>query len=163
MAITIQGETANRPEPPKWTIRRATADDAGFVLNSWLKSYNEWRRPEERRAGYWTAHKDVIAALLETSRVLVACDAQAPTSIYGWACGQPGTPTLLHYLYVKRAMRHAGVARALVAALLSDPRASTSVVVTHITSPEILGYAKARGWGRALNMPFYAALARKAG
>lgn len=42
---------------------------------------------------------------------LVACDAELPTTIHGWACGTEG---LLHYVYVPRELRCLGVGRELI-------------------------------------------------
>ena len=149
-----------------YKLRRSKAGDAGFVINSWLRSYNEHIRPEERRAGYWQGHKQVIAALLQRSKVLVAHYDGPPIPgvrkpediILGYAVAEQHpdlSMCVLHYVYVKKTYRGGGIARNLISVLRDG---AERVVVTHVTGPDIHEYCQVRGWGMARNAPFYHAL-----
>ena len=150
-----------------YKIRRAKPADGAFIVNSWLRSYNEHIRPEERRAGYWQGHKQVIAALLGRSRVLVAhyagelldVDRPGEDVILGYAVAeQLPDRCVIHYVYVKKTYRGQGIARNLVTMLRDG---ADRVVVTHITTPDVEAYCRARRWGFARNAPFYHALLGK--
>lgn len=91
-------------------FRPATIGDASFVISTWLKSemllramprarYERWRRP-------------VIERHVDRDSVLVACSAEVPRTIYGWACHDG--PHVVLYAYVVFGMRGAGLGHALV-------------------------------------------------
>lgn len=140
---------------PSVQIRKGRATDVPFVISSWLKSYNAWLKPVEREAGYWQAHKYVIAALLERATLYIAASDHNDDIIYGWACLEDGDPAVIHYVYVKAPYRRAGIARSLL-----EPHCNGSVVMTHVTKPELLRLAKSMGWGLATAAPYYHAIMR---
>lgn len=144
-------------------IRSGRPGDAPFVIKSWLRSFNEHLRPEDRRCGYWDAHKEVIADLLTAGALLVAHDAADDNAILGFACGEPRLDMLvLHYVYTKREHRRKGVARALVTELRTRTKAPT-VVVTHLTTWDIQKYCRVRDWGIAQHAPYYRTIMRMRG
>lgn len=158
-------------------IRAGQQDDGPFIFNSWLRSYNEHLRPLDRRAGYWKAHKEVIADLLASSAkvggVLVAVDPERlvqidvtkppQPKILGFAVGEPMPEQLvLHYVYVKDKERGKGVARSLVDQLRAATP-STSVIVTHMTTKDVRDFCRSRGWGLALHAALYRTIMRMLG
>jgi hypothetical protein len=150
-----------------WRIRTARPDDLRFIFDTWSKSFRQHMSPEEMRAGYGKAHREIIAQCIETSTTLVACmdgpdtEHEQPSSIiYGYAVGDTSghVGLLLHFVYVKDVWRHHGIARALIEAL-RKPAQNTSVVVTHVPRahthrgiPELI---RTMGWGTAPFAPFY--------
>ena len=126
-------------EPVPFAIRPARPEDAAFIFGSWLENF--WR--ESPWAARLTArtffgppppappggHRAVVVAVLARARVLVACDLADPDEIVGYFVFEPG---VAHWLYVKKALRGFGVARALLAA--SDlPTDLAGVRITHPT------------------------------
>ena len=129
-------------------------------------------RAEELKAGYSQAHRAVIGECLEASTILVAHPNYLPddtsvtrsereSAICGYVVGETDRPRslLLHYVYVKQVYRRKGIARSLVSALRARS-SGENVVITHSPNRSIAGYAKARGWGFALNAPFYRYIAK---
>jgi GNAT superfamily N-acetyltransferase len=146
-----------------FAVRPGRSTDLGFVVNSWLKSFNEHIHAAERRAGYWDAHKRVICdGLLPRSRLLIAHGPDDDDIIYGWACGQPGEPTLLHYAYTKKVYRGAGIARALLDTIVRDGGAGVCVTATATQAAYCPLHVRRKHWSVATRIPFYLALGKVA-
>jgi GNAT superfamily N-acetyltransferase len=117
-------------------LRPAVADDASFVLSSWLKSFfrhrSAWQsmvRLTERQ--YFKGHHELLRWIITRSETVVACPADDPGLICGWCCYQPLTPVcVVHYVYVKDKYRGFGIGRQLFEAATAG---STSVAVSHWT------------------------------
>ena len=111
-------------------IRPADSGDVGLIYSSWLKSYWDARPPALRgvpREVFFSdhGHHGVITRLLPRSSVLVACEPEDPSEIYGWLCA---SPRALHYVYVKELWRRKHVATRLINAIGSWP-----MPVSHVT------------------------------
>lgn len=115
-------------------LRTLTTRDLPFVTNSWLKSNRKrgYRHLHPRLYAYW--HHRVLEALIPPPSVgIVACDADTPDKIYGYAVARNDAPTLLvHYVYVRESARGWGIARALIRELL-ERFAPQTLAWTHST------------------------------
>lgn len=147
---------AERPDNkplPELTLREAEDGDVHFILNSWMKSYEKAkcgdRESRAAEAGsyevatramssrrYFRGQQALISALAARRRLLVACDAETPEYIVGWACGtlkDDPSELVVDYVYVKHGYRHSGVARELIRGLGWQP--GLGIVATHWTKP----------------------------
>lgn len=110
-----------------FSLRAYEAQDADFVISSWLYSYARSRygvsvgahipraqlrdgvgRPAEdvwRR--FWSEQKAIIEPLAASAHIEVACDAADPMVIWGWACTSGDT---VHHVLVKRSVHRASAA-----------------------------------------------------
>jgi hypothetical protein len=86
-------------------IRPAVADDAAYVIDTWLKSFKDyWDRlsvpPRMRceRLDYFQSQRSRIADSLRLGATLIAADRDDPTAIFGWINHQA---SLVHFLYVR--------------------------------------------------------------
>lgn len=133
-----------------WSIRKPSAEDGAFLIDSWLKSYNEQIGYHDRKGGYWRAQKILIGHIFERSKVLVAVRHDMPPGkdIIGYAVGEPGHDLSLHYVYVKKQHRRAGVANAMLSHLRAQCRGQGggNVVCTHEGCAWVRRKAKDRGW-----------------
>ena len=62
--------------------------------------------------------------------VIVACDGVSPEIIHGWLVYTP--PNILHFMYVKKSLRHHGLAMAMLKSQGID--LDQVNIVTHLTS-----------------------------
>jgi len=111
--ITVDDETV------EWAVRPATDDDMRFVFNSWINSFRRspWAGVLQNHRAY-ALHAETIRALIARGAVVsVACNAERPTQILGWACTEQGDLPVLHYVYVKDFLRQRGLATALLRAV----------------------------------------------
>lgn len=116
-------------------LRPVAADDMGFVIGTWLRSYFRYwpPRPYFADAGMWRqivkheargdrivtwgeqvyqrAHGDAMREAAARSIVTVACDRTDGGVLYGFVAVEGAT---LHYVYVAKTVRGFGVARALL-------------------------------------------------
>jgi hypothetical protein len=115
--------------------RDATADDVGFILASWLKSAGDaWATMKHSDVSEWCKHKQLAgvqvgwfadvphrftrSAVVEVierpaTRVVVACDVEDPTLLFGFAVTEPAN-RIVHWVHVKHALRRNGVAKELM-------------------------------------------------
>ncbi len=123
------------------TLRPAADADAGFVLNSWLKSYRASMTvvPSSQYFSRF-GHRGLVMDLMGRQPIVVASWDEDPAVIVGWSCGEPSK--LLHYVYVKQAFRRQGIGTRLVAAL--DLAGEGPLRCTHGTDAFIMGPAKGR-------------------
>ena len=114
-------------------LRAATAEDVPFIFNSWLKSYRQSLFARNITSTvYFSEHHKVLENLLRNSTVIMACDKQDPTTVYGYICaGKVDGVFVLHYVYVKHSFRNLGVGKALLNAF--DHDVNTAAVYTHHT------------------------------
>lgn len=120
----------------QFVVRPADPDDVQFVVGTWIEGYRHGSPWAHRLtdAVFFQHHQPVIASILERAFVIVACDAADPRVIYGDVVYEPITPEgpALHWVYVKKAFRRLGVARALLAST-GLPFDLAGVNVTHPT------------------------------
>lgn len=95
--------------------RPAEAADAPFIFHSWLRTY---RRSHLARAmperEFMLTHHAIAERLLGRGRCVVVHPEGDPAVILGWVLREAGAP-VLHYVYVKGALRGHGLGRGLVA------------------------------------------------
>lgn len=101
-------------------VRGPVRTDAGFLLDSWLRSYqHSWSVKRIEPSLYYRYQQKLAEELLTRSTVLVACDELAPDVIWGWICAEVINDALVvHYCYTKEIFRARGVASALVKQIL---------------------------------------------
>lgn len=105
-------------------IRLFVESDRGFVFHSWLKSFKN-----SHYAGvipmhhYYKVYTEALNDILsrEGTEVVVATnpeESDARHEIFGWCCAErgPGHPPVLHYIYMKQAFRHNGIAKEMLQA-----------------------------------------------
>ena len=101
-------------------FRPMVAEDEGFVLSSWLRSYRDRfaraiaARPHEldyRR--YWSEDglKGAVVAQIRRTGGVVCADSEDPETILGWAVGNV---ECVHYVYVKASCRRRGLGSRLL-------------------------------------------------
>lgn len=121
------------PEDISIAYRGAEQRDINFILSSWIKSFRTWH-DKMHNHHYYIGQQGVVAALAETSKIIVCCEA-APADgkfIFGWICGVMDVPkdTLtLHYIYVKNGYRRAGIGQGLLEQM--GWQKQTRIVATH--------------------------------
>jgi hypothetical protein len=103
----------------KLGVREMERADRAFVGMRWGSSLFE---PLGKLAGiYHPGMRKAVDDVLEQSRVLVVCSADAPTTLHGFAATD-AERTSLHYAYVLPKLRGAGIAKfALEAAFGAYP------------------------------------------
>lgn len=139
-------------------IRAARSDDEPFIRNSWLKSLrNVQPYKDVPNAIYYVKQNKVLDAIFKDSYVLVAADPEDDSCIWGWVCfgqtplGSEQVP-VLHYVYVKNALRGFGVARELLnAASLSGHE----MVIASVWTPR-MSESKLRHEYKLIADPFVA-------
>jgi hypothetical protein len=102
-------------QQPSVVLRRATAADVPFILNSWLRSHwDAWGEPHGIPKGHYFAEAHRKACLtLSRAECLLAINPEDESHLLGYVVWEPGT---LHYVYVKHPYRKEGLASRLVAA-----------------------------------------------
>jgi hypothetical protein len=97
-------------------LRPATEQDLGFVYKSWLESYrNSPFGKNMTSPHYYKIQFSIVAELLSTCGVTMACLQDEPDTICGFICHSlsPADISIVHYLYVKLLFRKDGVAKKL--------------------------------------------------
>lgn len=102
-------------EKTEIAVRYANELDIDFITSSWLKSFRDgYFNATVGNDVYFNQHHKILERLIPQSVVLVACNANQPSQIFGWMCFQVVDRHLvLHYVYVKDFFRKMGVARRL--------------------------------------------------
>jgi len=97
-------------------LRPANAADVGFLFNAWLKSFrNSEFASSIPNEIYYSEHHKVIENLLQNYQVVIACNQEDTSQIYGFICaGLTDTIFTVHYLYVKHTFRKLGIATELL-------------------------------------------------
>lgn len=118
------------------TIREYQSDDTAFIFSSWLRSFKTsfFAKDIANKVYFWHQHKLIENIVSEGGKILVACDPEDTSVVYGWIVyshlSRHGLPCL-HYIYVKQSFRGLGMAKALVKAAKIDT--SKMSVCSHIT------------------------------
>lgn len=115
---------------PKWVIRTAEPADISFIYATWLKSYRTGSGlglASGKRA-YFITYQLVIDEILAKPEavVYVAVKPDEPFVIFGYMVAEP---SVLHYVFVKKAFFRKGIARALYNHVFLERPA-----VTHMTA-----------------------------
>lgn len=104
-------------------LRPFDETDRHFVTRGWV---SEMRRstfsrhvPQEI---YWPCQHELVRQILEAATTIIACDPEDETHLYGCIVHQPGEQAVVHWLYVKGAMRRCGLGRALLDAAIGERR-----------------------------------------
>ena len=113
---------SKKAELPIW-IRKANQEDVNFIFNSWLKSFRGslFAKPLNNTV-YFTEHHKILERIAKTSEILIACNKDDPTQIYGYICAERVEGIfVLHYAYIKHTYRSMGIAKILLSAFERDP------------------------------------------
>ena len=114
-------------------LRTLTEEDSPFIFNSWLKSYRFSHFGEKiTNTIYFEDHHKVIENILKDSKVVVACNEEDPSQLYGYIVGgvEDGN-FVLHFIYVKHTFRNMGLGKTLLDAMGHDKEKAG--VYTHHT------------------------------
>ena len=114
-------------------LRTLTEEDSPFIFNSWLKSYRFSHFGEKiTNTIYFEDHHKVIENILKNSKVVVACNEEDPSQLYGYIVGGAEEGIfVLHFIYVKHTFRNMGLGKTLLDAMGHD--SSSAAVYTHHT------------------------------
>ncbi len=130
------------------TFTAAQDVDHPFIMSSWLQSYRASPAGSRVRLDmqYYAWQHALSEVLLARSTVLVARPEGSDSFLNGWVCGEEwhGTP-VVHYVYVKKAYRRAGMGEALVDGLLTELQCRGPGLFTHDRLPGAT-VARERGW-----------------
>lgn len=98
-------------------LRAGTAEDWPCVFGNFLHSYRDSVR-DVSSVIYWRGQHEVVSRLLRTASLTVAYCPEVPTEVLGWVLHEKRGPvTVLHYVYVKHAVRRMGIATRLLASI----------------------------------------------
>lgn len=115
-----------------YDIRDARADELQFVYSAWkqsLRNSKEWaERPTAAAFAHLNPH---VNRLVDQSAVLVAAQGQKLLGFVAFEAVDRDVE--LHYIYVKHAIRRAGVGRALLLAALEAVPGAEGVYYTQTT------------------------------
>lgn len=119
----------------KIRIRVANEEDINFIFSSWLKSFrNSLFSKSIVNTIYFTEHHKLIERIVRSSQVLVACNVDDPSQMYGYVCASRVEGVYcLHYFYIKHSFRKFGIARLLIGASGHNPEQAS--LYTHHTLP----------------------------
>lgn len=97
-------------------LRPANAEDVGFIFNAWLKSFrNAAMVRNVANEIYYAEHHKLIEDLLKKYEVVIACNQDDASQIYGFICaGLTDNVFTVNYVYVKHTFRRMGIAKALL-------------------------------------------------
>jgi hypothetical protein len=113
-----------------WALRAAESDDLPFIFSSLLKSHrNNSTVSGVSNSIYYDQQHKLVSNLLQnpTSIVIVSCDSTDPKTIFGYIVAEVAQDAvILHYVYVKHAVRGFGMARALVSEVMTIPHTSVT-------------------------------------
>lgn len=118
-----------------YTLRAAQVDDLPFIYNSWLKSHREaspWAKIIPSTL-YYNHHKQLITKILERSDVIVCCNPQDTSQIFGYAAFSQGKIATIHYIYVKHPYRKLGIAKIMFDIIMVNHDQTFPAVATHAT------------------------------
>jgi GNAT superfamily N-acetyltransferase len=116
---------------PKMKLRAPNLDDANFIFNSWLKSYRNsaFAKPQCNTV-YYSNYKAIVNNLLERGLVLVACNEEDESQVFGYIVYEdlPNDNLLAHYIYVKHTYRKMGIAKRLISSVRKN---NNPVLISH--------------------------------
>ena len=114
-----------------YTLRSVEPDDSNFIYSSWLKS-NRKSDTHKRLTNdiYYHYEGLKITSLLEKSAIIVACNKDNPSQIFGWCVVELiHNRPVIHFIYVKYPYRRLGLGKALLTAVTRD--SETPIYCTH--------------------------------
>lgn len=116
-------------------FRAANTTDLPFILDSWLSSFRQSYHVRGLEGPvYYNEQRRVAETLLQRATVLVACDPESPTTIWGWAIGEEVDSFLVvHFVYVRGGFQDYGIGGHLVSTFLAGARGAVALVYTHQT------------------------------
>ena len=114
-------------------LRTLTEEDKPFIFNSWLKSYRFSHFGEKiTNTIYFEDHHKIIENILKKAKVVVACNEEDPSQVYGYIVGGAEEGIfILHFIYVKHTFRNMGIGKTLLDAMGHDKE--KAAVYTHHT------------------------------
>lgn len=115
----------------KMTLRPPDLTDKNFIFNSWLKSYRSSDFAKDQcNAVYYDNYKIIVENILKRSKIVVACNPQDYTQVYGYIVYEdlPADNLLVHFVYTKYTYRKFGVAKKL---LVSIRRSNNPILISH--------------------------------
>ena len=120
-------------EKNRCRLRTMVEDDLPFLFNSWLKSYRFSHFGEKiTNTIYLEDHHKVIEAILDKSKVLVACSNDDSSHLYGYiVTGEEEGILVLNFIYVKHTFRNMGIGKTLLDAV--GHSSDVASVYTHHT------------------------------
>ncbi len=115
-------------------LRTANPEDIGFIFNSWLKSYRSSSvATKVINTIFFAEQHKLIERLLANATVIIACNDNDPSQIFGWAVAERIQGIFaIHYIYVKHSFRRMGIANELIKAFGHD--GSEAGIYTHYTA-----------------------------
>lgn len=129
----------------EFVSRPAGSRDLAFIVDSWCKSFywqpaGDGRRQPRPPLGemepptYRAMQRILIARLLPRSTVTIAANPEDyPWHIFGWACVEAQGSPILHYIFVKKDLRGAGVASGLLSNILGEQFKQETLWCSHWT------------------------------
>ena len=114
-------------------LRTLIDDDLPFLFSSWLKSYRSSHFAEKiTNTIYFSDQHKLIEKLIGDSKVVVACNGEDPSQVYGYIVGgEVDGISLLHFIYVKHTFRNMGIGKTLLDAVGHE--SDKAAVYTHHT------------------------------
>lgn len=108
------------------SIREATADDRGFVIQAWIRGYQRSKEVGDLRGSeYSPLQRAFMNRMLARGRTLLAVNADDPTQFYGFIVFETEPKVdiaVIHWVYVKDTFRsrppdfNVGIGRRLIVA-----------------------------------------------
>ena len=130
-------------------IRDMEEDDIGFVYNTWLKSHRDGVPAKHiTNDVYFAEHKKIIEKKLQLSNILMLCDKDDTSQLYGYIVVEQPTDTvnIIHYIYIKYNFRKFGLGKHLLLAAI--PAIGTKpVFVSHRPITRSYGFTETK-WGK---------------
>lgn len=107
------------PELPV-SVREATADDRGFVIQAWITGYQRSKEVDDLRGSEFSPlQRAFINRILARGRTLIAFNADDPTQFFGFVVFETEPKVdvaVIHWIYVKSVFRNYGIAKRLLEA-----------------------------------------------
>ena len=107
---------------PNILIRPADANDAAFILETWLDGHAKQNR-NQSAISLFKMHRPIVEDLLETSFTYVACNQAITDQIYGYVCAKrhefdvlnkKRSLLIVHWAHVKSVFRTMGMASTIL-------------------------------------------------
>ena len=120
-----------------WIIRPPQEQDIPFVYATWLRSYHVDTDYIQmmRKSTYFENYRLVLDHILSSADTDIVCLKDTPEVILGYLISQPKT---IHYIFVKDAFRHLGIAEDLISKRFPEDQ---EITCTHATK-SILPFLK---------------------
>jgi len=85
-------------------VRTVEPGDRNFVISTWLRSAKDASKMSKDK--FFSFTRPQVERDIDNGMVVVACDAEVPGTIYGWACYRDG---VLRWAYTVYDLRNRGV------------------------------------------------------